>query len=98
MEERTAAMRGDPVVGLTVDANAIGGLLLEVFGRDVTAMEERCAHCGTRSVVGALRVYMRGPGVVVRCPTCTEVVLRIVETPSGRRVDLSGATHLALPR
>ena len=97
MEERIALMRDDPAVDLTVDANGIAGLLTTVFGREVTAMEERCAHCGTISVVGTLRVYMRGPGVVVRCPACAEVVLRIVETPAGVRLDLSGATHLALP-
>ena len=90
-------MRDDPAVGLTVDANAIAGLLMAVFGREVTDREERCAHCGTISVVGTMRVYMRGPGVVVRCPACTDVILRIVETPAGFRVDLSGATHLALP-
>ena len=95
MDERIALMRDDPAVDLTVDANAIAGLLMTVFEREVTAMEERCAHCGTVSVVGTLRVYMRGPGVVVRCPACTDVVLRMVVTPSGIRVDLSGATHLA---
>ena len=94
MEERIATMRDDPAVDLTVDANGIAGLLEQVFGRDVTAMEERCAHCGTVSVVGTLRVYMRGPGIVVRCPACAEVVLRIVQTPAGMRLDLSGATHL----
>ena len=98
MEERIALMRDDPAVELTVDANAIAGLLETVFGREVTATEERCAHCGTVSLVGTLRVYLRGPGVVVRCPACAEVVLRIAETPAGRRVDLGGATHLALPR
>lgn len=97
MEERIALMRDDPAVDLTVDANAIAGLLMTVFGREVTMLEERCAHCGTVSVVGTLRVYMRRPGVVVRCPACTDVVLRIVETPRGVRVDLSGATNLALP-
>jgi hypothetical protein len=96
MDERIALMRDDPAVELTVDGNAIAGLLETVFGREVTAMEERCAHCGTASVVGALRVYLRGPGVVVRCPACVEVVLRIVETPTGMRVDLAGATRLAL--
>ena len=96
MEERIAMMRDDPAVDLTVDANAIAGLLAAVFGREVTEMEERCVHCGTVSVVGTLRVYMRGPGIVVRCPACAEVVLRIVETPGGVRVDLSGATHLRL--
>lgn len=96
MEERIALMRDDPAVDLTVDANAIAGLLMTVFEREVTEMEERCGHCGTVSVVGTLRVYMRGPGVVVRCPACADVVLRIVETPGGLRVDLSGATHLSV--
>jgi uncharacterized Zn finger protein len=94
MDERMAMLRDDPAGELTVDGNAIGGLLAEVFGHDITAVAEQCAHCGTVSIVGTLRVYQRGPGVVVRCPACAEVVLRIVRTPSGMRVDLSGATHL----
>ena len=94
MDERIAMMRDDPAVGLTVDGNAVAGLLATLFGREVTSMEERCVHCGTVSVVGTLRVYMRGPGIVVRCPACAEVVLRVVETPGGMRTDLSGATHL----
>jgi hypothetical protein len=98
MEERIALMRDDPVVHLTVDGNAIAALLADLFGRDVSAMEERCVHCGTVSVVGTLRVYMRGPGVVVRCPACAEVVLRIVETPAGLRIDLSGTTRLGAAR
>ena len=97
MEERIALMRDDPAVDLTVDANAVAGLLATIFEREVTAMEERCVHCGTVSLVGALRVYRRGPGIVLRCPACAEVVLRIVETPTGVRLDLSGATHLASP-
>jgi len=96
MEERIAMMRDDPAVDLTVDANAIAGLLASVFGREMTASEERCSHCGTTSVIGTLRIYMRGPGIVARCPACAEVVLRIVETPAGVRVDLSGATGLSL--
>jgi hypothetical protein len=97
MEERIALMRDDPAVDLTVDANAVAGLLATIFEREVTAMEERCVHCGTVSIVGTLRVYLRGPGVVLRCPACAEVVLRIADTPAGIRVDLSGATHLARP-
>jgi uncharacterized Zn finger protein len=97
VEERIALLREDPAFDLTVDGNAIAGLLLTVFGREVTALEERCGHCGTVSIVGTMRVYLRGPGIVVRCPACTDVVLRIVETPSGVRVALDGATHLTLP-
>jgi len=98
MEERIALMRDDPAVELSVDGNAIAGLLATMFGREVTALEERCVHCGTISVVGTLRVYMRGPGIVVRCPACAEVVVRIVETPRGTMVDVSGATLLRFDR
>jgi hypothetical protein len=90
-------MRDDPAVDLTVDGNAVGGLLAAVFSADITASPGQCAHCGTVSMVGTMRVYLRGPGVVVRCPACTDVVLRIVETPRGVRVALDGATHLRLP-
>ena len=96
MEERIALMRDDPAVDLTVDGNAIAGVLAEVFGTEVTASEERCSHCGTVSLVGTFRVYMRGPGIVVRCPACTDIVLRIVEAPAGRRLDLSGVAGLTL--
>lgn len=102
IEERLAARRADmhedPVLDLTVDGSAVGGLLAAVFGREVTGAEERCAHCGTVSVIATMRVYMRGPGIVVRCPACTDVVLRIVETPRGIRIDASGATMLRASR
>ena len=98
MDERMALIRDDPAVELTVDGNAVAGLLGTVFAGDVTASAGRCAHCRTVSLVGTLRVYMRGPGVVLRCPACAEVVLRIVETPRGTVVDVSGATSLRFER
>ena len=96
MEERIALMRDDPAVELTVDGNAIAGMLSAVFGADLTASTGQCASCHTVSLVGTMRVYRRGPGVVVRCPACAEVVLRLVETPTGTVLDLSGATHVRL--
>jgi hypothetical protein len=96
MEERIALMRDDPAFELIADGNAIAGVLASVFGAEVTASEERCTHCGTVSLIGTLRVYMRGPGIVVRCPACTDVILRLVETPSGLRMDLSGAAGMTL--
>jgi hypothetical protein len=97
MEERMALMRDDPAVDLTVDGNAVGGLLGTVFATDVTAALGRCASCQTSSLVGTMRVYMRGPGVVVRCPACAEVAIRIARTPAGTRVDLRGVVYLELP-
>jgi hypothetical protein len=98
MEERIALMRDDPAVDLTVDANAIGGLLATVFGSDVTAMPGQCATCHTVSIVGTMRTYMRGPGIVVRCPACAEIMLRIVQTPSEVLVDARGVSYLRMRR
>jgi hypothetical protein len=94
MEERIALMRDDPAVDLTVDGSGVGGLLLEVFGAEMTGAPGECAHCHTVSVVGTMRVYMRGPGVVIRCPACAEAVVRIVRTPARIFVDTSGAVEM----
>ena len=98
MDERIVEMRDDPAVDLTVDANAIGGMLATVFGADVTGSPGQCAHCHTVSVVGTMRVYMRGPGVVVRCPACAQVVMRMVRTPTATYLDVSGASFVRITR
>lgn len=98
MEERMAMMRDDPAVELTVDGSGVAGLLASVFGAEMTATPGECAHCHTVSMVGTMRVYMRGPGVVMRCPACAEVVLRIVETPTHTVVDVSGVRTLRFAR
>jgi ribosomal protein S27E len=72
-----------------VDGNAIGGLLGDVFGRDPTDVSGRCAACGAENVVAALRVY-RAAGIVVRCPSCEGVLIRIVAARGEVWVDLGG--------
>ncbi len=96
MDERVAMMRDDPAGGLTLDGNAVAGLLASVFGAEMTASEGECASCHTVSLVGTLRAYVRGPGIVLRCPACAEVVIRIVQTPRGTLVDARGAAVLEL--
>lgn len=98
MEERVAMMRDDPAVELTVDGSGVGGLLASVFGAEMTASPGQCAHCHTVSMVGALRAYVRGPGVILRCPACAEVVLRIAQTPTSTVVDARGAAYLEIRR
>ncbi len=98
MEEGIALMRDDPAVALTVDGNAVGGMLATVFAADVTGTPGQCASCRTVSLVGTLRAYTRGPGIVLRCPACAEVVMRIVETPTATTVDVSGLVMLRVPR
>jgi Family of unknown function (DUF6510) len=81
-----------------LDANAVGGMLAEIFGSEMTAVPSRCAHCGNRALVGSLRVYgMRGMGIVMRCSICTEIVMRFMRRPDGTfLVDARGAAYLRL--
>jgi len=81
----------DPLV---LDANALAGELVEMMGMDITAYVARCGNCGNRDAIGSLRAWTHGPGVVLRCVICSEVVIRWVRTPYGPRVDLRGAAFL----
>jgi hypothetical protein len=80
----------------TLDGNAIGGLLLELFGVELTAAPCTCGGCGAREEVARLDVYVDCPGVVVRCRHCNNVMITIVRGPERTRVDLSGTRGLEL--
>ena len=84
----------DPGVDLELDGNAVGGAMASILGDDMTAVPRRCANCATVNMMGAMRAYTRGPGMVIRCPACDEVVLRIVRTDAGIYVDARGAAYL----
>ena len=77
-----------------LDGNAIAGLLQEVFGHDMTTVSGICAHCGDERVLAECRVYMRAPGVVVRCRTCNGVLAVLVEKRELHCVDLQGIRAL----
>ena len=49
---RLAEMREDPALDLSLDANAIGGLLAGIFGADVTGSDGQRASCHTVSFMG----------------------------------------------
>ena len=72
-----------------LDGNAIAGALFEYFGDEMTMAEVRCSHCKSASLMAELRVYMKAPGAVARCPVCDEVVMVIVNVRGAERVDMS---------
>ena len=72
-----------------LDGNAIAGALFEHFGNEMTMSEVRCSHCRSASLMAELRVYMKAPGAVARCPACNEVVIVIVDVRGTQRVDMS---------
>jgi Family of unknown function (DUF6510) len=76
-----------------LDGNAIGGPLMETFGREMTTEPGACRHCGTVTKVAELRVYLRAPGSVARCPHCGDIVMVIVEV-RGATVVHSGDFEL----
>ena len=84
------------VVELRVDGNAIAGLLQEIFVAEVTAARSACGGCGAIEPVGALVVYLAGPGVVVRCPHCDGIMIRIVRNGGRTWLDLSGTRSIEL--
>lgn len=82
-----------------VDGNDIAGTARELFAVDLTGARGRCVACGRESMVGQARVYNRAPGLVVRCPGCESVLMRLVRSPDRAWLDLRGLAYLefALP-
>jgi Family of unknown function (DUF6510) len=77
-----------------LDGNAVGGLLIEVFGHEMTDARGCCAACGAVNAVGALLVYRSGPGDVVRCPGCEAAVMIVVPHEDRHRIHFSGMRWL----
>jgi Family of unknown function (DUF6510) len=79
-----------------LDGNAAAGLLAEVFGCEMTLAFTVCASCGAHEPVGALLVYDRAPGTVIRCAHCEAVQIRIVVASARYWLDLRGIRSLEL--
>ena len=79
---------------VALDGNAIGGLLQEVFETDMTGAEATCVTCGAAGPLAETVVYLRGPGAVVRCRTCSGVRMVISRIRGVNCVDLGGLTAL----
>jgi hypothetical protein len=77
-----------------LDGNAIAGLLLDVFGGDLTTATGECASCGARGPLAETEVYLRAPGTVVRCRTCSSVLMVLVTVQTTTCVDLLGLAAL----
>jgi hypothetical protein len=83
---------------LMLDGNAAAGVLYEIFGLEMTASPIECANCGREGEVGTLLAFTQAPGVILRCPGCESVMLRIVQTPDAIYLDARGAVYLRLER
>jgi hypothetical protein len=84
-----------PVEVSVLDGNAIGGLLMSLFGAEMTAASGECGSCGTVSLVAELAVYQSDHGTVVRCRVCEAVLMVFVEVRGVICVDLQGLASLS---
>lgn len=75
---------------LHLDGNGVAGLLAELFGTEMSDALRACDSCGTHAPLGAHRAY-HGAGVVLRCPTCGDVALRVALAADRHVVRLEGA-------
>ena len=82
---------------LRLDGNAAAGLLSEVFASEMTTATGTCASCGAANVLGSAHLYGHAPGAVLRCPSCTAVLMCVVCFPDGGLVvDLSGLRRIRI--
>ena len=79
---------------LAVDGNAIGGLLIEVFGTEMTTAVGTCGSCGAVSQVAELAVYRPDLGTVVRCRSCDSVLMVFATVRGVTCVDLMGVASM----
>jgi hypothetical protein len=81
---------------LKLDGNAAAGLLRQVFAVEVTAASGTCDGCSAVSAVGAFVAYTQAPGVVLRCPHCGDVLMKLATDGERVWVDLRGLRSLQL--
>jgi hypothetical protein len=93
---RNAVVSDWPLDSLRTDGNAAAGMFSEIFARDMTAGRAKCAGCGVTRAIGALHVYSHGMGMVLRCPGCDGVILRLVRTPTHFWLDARGAVSIVV--
>ena len=85
---------------MPLDGNAAAGALAEVFALEMTEAMVSCEGCGREGALATLRLYGRGAGLVLRCPNCETVNLRLLNTGTAINLDLRGCARLTfqIPR
>jgi hypothetical protein len=76
-----------------LDGNAAAGDLSDVFAFDPTTALATCAGCGRTAAVADARAYA-SMGLVLRCPGCDGVLLRLLNARGELRVELRGISLL----
>jgi ribosomal protein S27AE len=84
-------------VTTALDGNALGGVLYEAYGAEMTTRTGVCGTCGASSMVAQLVVYLSAIGGVGRCPRCGSVLIVTIEHGDETHVDTRGLASLEMP-
>jgi predicted RNA-binding Zn-ribbon protein involved in translation (DUF1610 family) len=76
------------------DGNEVAGLLAEFAAAEITTTIRRCQHCHDEHAVGEHRAY-HGAGVVLRCPGCGAVAIRVAAVDDELVVEWRGTYRAA---
>jgi len=77
-----------------VDGNALAGALALAFGCEMTGSEGVCGACGLRHGLAEAKVYLRCPGMVMRCPRCRNAEIVIVEIEHQLHLTVRGLASI----
>lgn len=72
------------------DGNEVAGLLEEMGATEITTTVRRCQGCGSDHMLAEHLAY-RGAGVVLRCPGCGVVAVRVAEFGDDLVVQWNGS-------
>ena len=82
---------------MKLDGNVLGGMMLELFGVEMTTATSTCRTCGATEQLACVDVYVQAPGTVVRCRHCQSVLMTIVRGPGRTWLDFGGVRVIELP-
>jgi len=72
-----------------LDGNAFAAILGEILTCEPTTAERICQSCRARHRMGEHLAY-GGAGLVLRCPSCGDVAVRVVQLPRAQVVEFRG--------
>lgn len=77
-----------------VDGNALAGPLAEFFTFDATVATVRCQSCGSVAELARAMVYPSAAGTVVRCSTCNQVMMTLIEADGRAWIGFGGVSAI----
>jgi hypothetical protein len=79
-----------------LDGNAVAGAMTAMFGTDISDAMGTCRQCLHRAAMGETRAYVDGPGVVLRCGQCDNIVMRWATTSDTTWLEMAGLRSLEM--